>query len=80
MWVPDVGAETVYKVDPQAIPSSAHSPYSYSAAKALVWLITADDHDKMLVRYKAATGVEGPELRGGKQMCLPMAQPGPRGV
>jgi len=65
VWVPDVGAETVYKIDPASNTVVGTFPTfmlgsegSVGAGEGAVWLTTADDHDKTLIRYNAATGAE----------------------
>src|SRR5262249_40628832 len=65
VWVPDIGAQTVYRVDPASNAVVATFPVfifgsegSIGVGEGAVWLTTADDHDKTLVRYSAATGAE----------------------
>jgi virginiamycin B lyase len=65
VWVPDVGAGTVYKISPTSntvllkIPTSMRgSEGSIGIGEGSVWLTTADDHDKTLVRYNAVSGTQ----------------------
>jgi virginiamycin B lyase len=63
VWIPDVGAGMVYKVDPSSnavvtkfAASMRGSEGSIGVGEGSVWLITSDDNNKTLVRYNAVTG------------------------
>jgi len=65
VWIPDVGAGMVYKVDPTSnavvtkFPTSMRGTEgSIGVGEGSVWLTTSDDNNKTLARYNAVTGVQ----------------------
>jgi virginiamycin B lyase len=65
VWIPDVGAGMVYKVDltsnaviTRFATSMRGTEGSIGVGEGSVWLTTADDSNKTLVRYNAVTGAQ----------------------
>lgn len=63
VWIPDVGAKTVFKVDPEAREVVAGIPLnmlstqgSIGVGEGSLWVVSADGFEKTLVRIDAATG------------------------
>jgi streptogramin lyase len=76
VWIPDVGAGTIYKVDPRRNGVVGKFPAfilgsegSIGVGEGAIWVTTADDLDKTLVRYnsviseqEAAIALPGPGI------------------
>jgi virginiamycin B lyase len=63
VWIPAVGSQTIYKIDPgnneimlKIASDFRGSEGSIGIGEGAVWILTAEDHNKTLVRYNSSSG------------------------